>query len=132
MREQLFNELLRPARSLIFDPYLDPGTLARANLFTFVFIRHPFERLVSAYLDKFIAKRNSVFIQALLNYEIENGLVDHKFSFEHFVNFVIDEISTDSMTEGSLHWWPYSSLCKMCDINYSYIGHLEVSSRKIE
>ena len=128
LQKQLFTELLRPARSLIFDPDVDPGILPRANLFTFIFIRHPFERLVSAYLDKFIVQRNSAFVKAMINYEMENGLVNHKMNFEHFINFVIDEISTDSMSEGSLHWWPYSSLCKMCEIDYSYIGYLDVGS----
>ena len=123
----VFSELLRPARSLIFDPVSDKGTLKRAKLFTFVFIRHPFERLVSAYTDKFVVNKNSQFINALRENDVQIGLMnENNISFEQFVNFVIDEISMDTMSEGSLHWWPYSSLCQMCEIDYSYNGNLEV------
>ena len=97
-----------------------------------MFIRHPFERLVSAYLDKFIVNKNSEFIKVLQDYEVENELHIYNLKFEHFVKFVIDEISSDSMSEGSLHWWPYSRLCKMCEIDYDYIGHLEVSSTRFK
>ena len=124
--EQLFNELLRPARSLVIDPALDSATLRRANLFTFVFIRHPFERLVSAYQDKFIVQKNNAFITALLNYNRHHRLVGTMPSFELFVNFVIDEITTDSMSDGSLHWWPFSRICKICEMDYSYVGRIEV------
>ena len=120
--------MLRPTRSLIFDPGTDKGTLRRSKLFTFIFVRHPFERLVSAYTDKFIVNKNFEFINGLRDNDIHNRLInDNNVSFEQFVNFVIDEISMDTMSEGSLHWWPYSNLCQMCEIDYSYIGNLEVS-----
>ena len=124
--EELFNQLLRPSRSLVIDPTLDLATLRRADLFTFVFIRHPFERLVSAYHDKFIVQKNNAFMTALLNYNREHKLVGSMPSFELFVNFVVDEITTDSMSDGSLHWWPYSKICKICEMDYSYVGRIEV------
>ena len=125
-QEELFNELLRPTRSVVIDPTFDLVTLERANLFTFLFVRHPFERLVSAYQDKFIDQKNNAFIKALLNYNRDNRLVGTMSSFELFVNFVISEITTDTMSDGSLHWWPFSRICKMCEIDYSYVGHIEV------
>ena len=125
MPKLIFNELLRPTRSLVFDPGSDKRILSRSKLFTFVFIRHPFERLVSAYEDKFVVNKNQEFINDVLNHNRVNGNNNHV-SFGQFVNFVIDELLMDTMSEGSLHWWPYSKLCRMCDIKYSFIGRLEV------
>ena len=125
MQKLIFNELLRPTRSLVFDPESDKRILSRSRLFTFIFIRHPFERLVSAYEDKFVVNKNPEFINDVLNHNQMNRN-DHHVSFGQFVNFVIDELLMDSMSEGSLHWWPYSKLCRICDIKYSFIGRLEV------
>ena len=125
MQKLIFNELLRPTRSLVFDPGSDKRILSRSRLFTFVFIRHPFERLVSAYKDKFVVNKNTEFINNVLNHNRINRNDNHV-SFGQFVNFVIDELLMDTMSEGSLHWWPYSKLCRICDIKYSYIGTLEV------
>ena len=127
-RNVIHSELLRPTRSLVFDPWSDTGILSRAHLFTFVFIRHPLQRLVSAYNDKFSENKNRNFINSLKNNVNLNRLPNGKISFEQFLNFVIFEVSSNSMSEGSFHWWPYSKLCHMCQIDYSYIGTLEVST----
>ena len=119
---------MRPTRSLVFDPWSDTGILSRAHLFTFVFIRHPLQRLVSAYNDKFSENKNRNFINSLKNNVNPSRLPNDKISFEEFLNFVIFEVSSNSMSEGSFHWWPYSKLCHMCQIDYSYIGTLEVST----
>ena len=122
----MFLELLRPTRSLIADPILDAAMLHRANLFTFTFVRHPFERLASAFHDKFVTKKNEVFLKPLVRYNLDYGSGRRKYSFETFVNFVLREIDDEEMSEGSLHWWPYTRLCKMCQVEYRYIGKLEV------
>ena len=119
---------MRPTRSLVFDPWSDTGILSRAHLFTFVFIRHPLQRLVSAYNDKFSENKNINFINSLKNNVEPSRLPNGKISFEQFLNFVIFEVSSNSMSEGSFHWWPYSKLCHLCQIDYSYIGTLEVST----
>ena len=129
-RKIIFNELLKPTRSLVFDPGSDKEMLLRSKLFTFIFIRHPFERIVSAYEEKFILHRNPEFINAVLNHNHMKRNNDHV-SFGQFVNFVIDELLMDSMSEGSLHWWPYSKLCRLCEIDFSYVGTLEVCTKKV-
>ena len=74
--------MLRPARSLIFDPGLDKGTLPRSKLFTFVFIRHPFERLFSAYTDKFIVNENYEFNSIDTSFFFK----DNKYTFLNFLS----------------------------------------------
>ena len=124
-RKLIFNELLKPTRSLVFDPGADKRLLQRSKLFTFIFLRHPLERLISAYEDKFVVNKNPEFIKNVFNHNhLHNG--QNRVSFVQFINFVIDELLMDEMSEGSLHWWPYSKLCRLCDIDYSYIGTLEV------
>ena len=122
--KQISNDLLKPTRSLVFNPGLDKKVLPRSKLFTFIFIRHPFERLVSAYEDKFVLHKNKEFINNVLSHNRVGR--NNQVSFGQFVNFVIDELLMDTMSEGSLHWWPYSKLCRVCDIEYSFIGTLEV------
>ena len=50
-------------------------------------------------------------------------------SFGHFDNFVIDELLMDNIGKGSLHWWPYSRLCQICYIEYSFIRRLKVCTK---
>ena len=47
-------------------------------------------------------------------------------TFQNFVDFVLYENSLKAEISGSsLHWWPSFDVCKLCDIEYNYIGRLE-------
>ena len=47
-------------------------------------------------------------------------------TFPNFVNFVLHENSLAAQISGpSGHWWPFSDICKLCEIEYDYIGKLE-------
>ena len=51
--------------------------------------------------------------------------------FEKFVKFVISELESNQKTYGSLHWWPFTKLCGLCDLPYDFIGKVETLSTDI-
>ena len=109
--------------------------------YKFVFLRHPFERLVSAFHDKFIVVKQLNLMEPFIKYHLESkGMKtptllhlrkrwieqNVEVSFENFVDFVLYEASLSQRISGpSGHWWPYTDMCKICEIDYDYIGKLE-------
>ena len=114
------------------------GDLNNSGLYKFLFVRHPFERLVSAFHDKFEVKKQGDIMVPFLRHEIIKNMFYHlknpksqklsnlfNFTFENFINFVLEEAAYDVISEPSKHWWPYSDLCKLCKVKYDFIGSLE-------
>ena len=113
----------------------------KSNLYKFLFIRHPFERLISAYHDKFVHTKQAEMMVPFLKHQIvkymfknfkkqkspgkSNLPFDIDISFENFIDFVLQEASYRIISEQSKHWWPFSDLCKVCKIKYDFIGYLE-------
>ena len=113
----------------------------KSNLYKFVFIRHPFERLISAYHDKFVHTKQAEMMVPFLKHQIvkymlksvkkqkspkkSNFPFDIDISFKNFIDFVLQEASYSTISEQSKHWWPFSDLCKLCKIQYDFIGYLE-------
>ncbi|GJQ81339.1 hypothetical protein Trydic_g20551 [Trypoxylus dichotomus] len=100
----------------------------------FVMVRHPFERLLSAYRNKFVGDKPSAkyFQTRIGRYiirkyrknpserDLENG---DNVSFREFVNYLIEEgVNDESANE---HWRPISQLCQPCLLNYTFIGKYE-------
>ena len=99
-------------------------------------MRHPFERLVSAYRDKIETLKG--FFQPIQEQEHVKNI-----TFETFVNYIIhehekrhsDPLFTDIGTNARLrlkghlylnpHWAQYSTLCHPCHIDYDYIVKFE-------
>ena len=122
--------------------------LMLTNFFNFIFVRHPFERLVSAFHDKFIVIKQQNLMLPFIKYYVQilypnirtpkrpsrkwiDDYVD--VSFQNFVNFVLHENSLATQISGpSGHWWPYTDMCKMCEIDFEYIGKLETLSRDVD
>ncbi|XP_068686815.1 carbohydrate sulfotransferase 11-like isoform X2 [Montipora foliosa] len=101
------------------------------NYFTFMFTREPFERLLSAYKNKFL-KENKIFRRAIgrniikltrpnaTKYALETG---SGVTFPEFTKYVV---KTQHLDE---HWSPIDQLCHPCAINYDFIGHYESLSQ---
>ena len=117
-----------------------------SKLFTFVFMRHPFERLVSAFHDKFVTVKQLNLMEPFIKYYLKtNGVKDTliltkpwvqrhvNVTFENFVRFVLHENSINEKISGpSWHWWPFSDICKLTEIDYSFIGKLESLEEDVE
>ena len=124
--------------------------LKNNNYITVSFVRHPFERLVSAYHSK-VVREKMIRIGQHEGRGYEKWYEkDH--SFMSFINLVIDEYEQycspfvksglklfqtlpqkyqdqiyGSMCEFDIngHWRPYASSCSYCEIKYDVIGRLE-------
>lgn len=102
-----------------------------ADFFTFSFVRHPFDRLVSAYKDKFLNVQDP-------GYAFRSELLLKSFgsiTFENFCHFVIEDLNRFNKCKKSsrkkkchqvdVHWRPFYQRCAYCDIKYDFIGRME-------
>ena len=93
--------------------------------FKFVFVREPFERLLSAYLEKFNSGDSafhSNYGRNIIKRFRPGGNPDHKnVTFDEFLNYVIN-IGNGYWNE---HWQTYDKLCHPCGIQYDFIGKFE-------
>ncbi|XP_051932972.1 carbohydrate sulfotransferase 11-like [Hippocampus zosterae] len=99
----------------------------------FVFVREPFERLVSAYRNKFTRSYNTAFHKRYgtkivrrhrANPQpdaLENG---HDVSFDEFVYYLVDP-ATQMEEPFNEHWERVHSLCHPCLIHYDVVGKYE-------
>ena len=127
-------------------PSLINSFLNRNHILTFSFVRHPFERLVSAYNDKFRGNQIRGFGES--NSEFVKEWFAKEKSFSSFVNFILYQyqqrcypnytkyswrrtnlFNKTCKYNGKIfidaHWRPFAFKCLYCDINYDVIGRLE-------
>merc|ERR1719362_1584025 len=109
----------------------------KSGTFIFTFVRHPCQRIASAYAEKIIKRKAPTFVQPILQWERKQNIVitdshEADISFERFVNFIVFEVEFNIITHGSLHWWPYTNLCHLCHIHHDFIGKLETLATDIE
>ena len=120
-------------RSLSEYPPEEQDQMLR-TYFKFLVVRHPLDRLVSAYRDKFV-KRQASFLNEAVQIRI---LFRSKFSeskkryvtFEEFVRYVLTT-GMRNVTQNQ-HWATYEDLCQPCFIKYDYIGNLETMEEDSE
>lgn len=93
--------------------------------FKFVFVREPFERLLSAYLDKFLrgepAFHHNYGKRIITLYRPGGNPEDKNVKFDEYLNYVL-HIGDGYWNE---HWQTYNNLCQPCGISYDFIGHFE-------
>jgi len=99
-----------------------------SRYFTFMFVREPLERLVSAYRDKLLtdAAYRYVNIAIVRQYRPQDYTASAKtynVTFAEFVRFVLDQRATGQVLDR--HWIPQYELCRVCQLRWDFIGHYE-------
>uniref|UniRef100_A0A8C9VM77 Carbohydrate sulfotransferase n=2 Tax=Scleropages formosus TaxID=113540 RepID=A0A8C9VM77_SCLFO len=103
------------------------------NYLKFVFVREPFERLVSAYRNKFTRNYNTAFHKRYGTKIIRRYRADPQpealehgddVSFEEFVRYLVDP-QTQLEEPFNEHWERIHSLCHPCLIHYDVVGRYE-------
>lgn len=99
----------------------------------FIFVREPFERLVSAYRNKFTRSYNTAFHKRYGTKIIRRHRLDPKpealekgndVSFPEFVQYLVDP-RTRREEPYNEHWERVHSLCHPCLIHYDIVGKYE-------
>jgi len=102
------------------------------TFYKFMFVREPFERLLSAYKDKYVHPRTvdkdpfiTVFGRKIirnfrLNASQEALQSGYGVKFPEFIEYIINEGAKDDW-----HWADYEDVCGFCGIKYNYVGHYE-------
>ena len=124
----------------------DLTRLNQTNVLKIIIVRHPFERLGSAYHDKFVVLRNisrhsEPFIgivdrvrkhqQNEMNMNSTNPCLLNasvEFPFPCFVEYVLHRTTKpiyDIFFRFDVHWWPYTEICRVCRVHYDFVGHVE-------
>ncbi|XP_014825373.1 PREDICTED: carbohydrate sulfotransferase 10 [Poecilia mexicana] len=109
------------------------------SYFKFFIVRDPFERLISAFKDKFVKNPRfepwykhdiaPAIIRKYRKVHRESDLAASGLHFEDFVRYLGDAEGRRRMDrqfgEHIIHWVTYAELCAPCEINYSVVGHHE-------
>ncbi|CAB4002915.1 carbohydrate sulfotransferase 14 [Paramuricea clavata] len=105
------------------------------NFYKFMIVRDPFERLVSAYRNKWQNKRN-IELHAHLGktiiekYRYNNTRTvetGNDMSFTEYARYLIDS----PPWEVNEHWMQYEELCRPCNVKYDFIGSIDTLSRDV-
>jgi len=106
------------------DDDLDLRMLAKSTT-SFSMVRHPFERLVSAYQDKLVDGADPSYFRVKKHIMEKYGEV----TFPNFIRMILYKSRTkcESMSTCRLdkHWKPFISRCAYCDIPYRVIAKAE-------
>ncbi len=95
-------------------------------MFTFAFVRHPEQRLVSAYKNKIarnMREKNSYRpkVQILLGLDLDPYDINREVSFDDFLSVVL-ATEADRLDR---HWRPQSMVLDVERVRYAHIGKLE-------
>lgn len=106
------------------------------NVFKFLLVRHPFQRIYSAFNDKFVhdheedvlfgwkATEEGILLQMYPNDTILSlRRRDARLDFRTFLLFLVDSIRRQQSMDG--HWDQVVTRCGLCHINYDWVGKIE-------
>jgi hypothetical protein len=125
-----------PMRKLYANNLNDTVKNGVGDFTKFIFVRHPFEKLVSAYRDK-LARNNPIYHKMVgkvivrknpsrLSMEMGDDV-----TFPEFVNFIVDEWR-DGKRRLDVHWRPVVDLCLPCDMQFHFIGKFETLNQDVD
>ncbi|CAD7078881.1 unnamed protein product [Hermetia illucens] len=103
------------------------------NSVSFLIVREPFERLLSAYRDKLEGCRNKYYKvlgkQIVRQFRNDSELKRHNTgpTFKEFLLFLIQSYKTSKPFDE--HWTPVYKFCTPCSINYTLIAKVETLQR---
>uniref|UniRef100_A0A672IFT9 Carbohydrate sulfotransferase n=1 Tax=Salarias fasciatus TaxID=181472 RepID=A0A672IFT9_SALFA len=115
-------------------------TVLLNTYFKFLMVRDPFERLISAFKDKFQQNPRDepwynediapLIIAIYRKSHWDGALTLSDLHFEEFVRYLVDvgvrrQILDQLFTNRIIHWMTYTELCAPCEIQYSVVGHHE-------
>ena len=101
---------------------------------TFLFVRHPYERLISTYRNKFQDPYDpyyqrtvgSVILRMFNHNMTEAQYIEGKgVSFKQFISYIIKTYDKSGHTSFDIHWQLMVNLCRPCEIKYDFIGKIE-------
>jgi hypothetical protein len=125
-----------PMRKLYANNLNDTVKNGTGNFTKFIFVRHPFERLVSAYRDK-LASNNSIYHKVVSKVIVRKNPsrlsmeMGDDVTFPEFVRFIIDEWR-DGTRPLDVHWRPIFDLCLPCDMQFHFIGKFETLNQDVD
>lgn len=101
--------------------------------YKFLFVRHPLERLASAYRNKFVESYNLSMFNRIYGRYIVRNFRKHEtsqkmetiISFWEFIRYILE--GKDEVMDN--HWRLYDDLCKPCLIYYDFIGYFQELER---
>lgn len=105
------------------------------NYYKFLFVREPFERLLSAYRNKLTnqtdiyklyASKIKQSVRVRLGANETSSALHGEFKFEDFISYLIDTHSIRGKIDE--HWNHYDNLCHPCEIDFDFIGKYETLS----
>ncbi|XP_052743869.1 carbohydrate sulfotransferase 11 isoform X2 [Bicyclus anynana] len=122
---------LELARKKYARPTVEMIRKAQGDSFTFLIVRHPLERLASAYNDKIVHAWPKSFhdqmgrriIKKYRKAATKPVPTERYPVFEEFVSYVLDEAKVKRTLD--MHWTPYSDFCTPCKFNFDVILKFE-------
>ncbi|XP_033752581.1 carbohydrate sulfotransferase 11-like isoform X2 [Pecten maximus] len=104
----------------------------------FMFVRHPYTRMLSGYVDK-IFTNNYIFWEKtgkiILKHHRPNASTKskecgHDSTFPEFIKHVISSETSGNFRDP--HWYPMYDACRPCNIQYDVIGKIESFKEDLE
>ncbi|XP_047536417.1 carbohydrate sulfotransferase 11 isoform X2 [Vanessa atalanta] len=122
---------LELARKKYARPTVEMIRKAQGDSITFLIVRHPLERLASAYNDKIVHAWPKSFhdqmgrriIKKYRKSSVKPVPTERYPVFEEFVSYVLDEAKVKRTLD--MHWTPYTDFCTPCKFNFDVILKFE-------
>ncbi|XP_045501939.1 carbohydrate sulfotransferase 11 isoform X1 [Colias croceus] len=123
---------LELARKRYARPTVEMLRKAQGDSLTFLIVRHPLERLASAYNDKIVHawpksfhdKMGQRIIKKYRKATDSRPAPTERYPvFEEFVSYILDEAKARRVLD--MHWTPYTNFCTPCKFNFDIILKFE-------